>query len=162
MVLGTNYQIVDLLWSLMQEIISFSKSLSETQNALSSIYAKVEMNDDPQARELVVTHGAIDFQNVNFKYTEDSMNVFENFNCTILGGQKVGIVGPSGCGKSTFINLLLRLYDTQSGKITIDGQDISMVKQDSLHNHIGVIQQRRGEFAVEIKISFELIEVPLI
>lgn len=146
LVLGTNYQVVDLLWSLMQEIISFSKSLSETQNALSKVYARVEMQDHPQAQDIVVTHGTIQFQNVNFKYTKDSKNIFENFNCKILGGQKVGIVGHSGCGKSTFINLLLRLYDIQGGKIIIDNQDISMVTQDSLRHHIGIIQQSASIF----------------
>jgi ATP-binding cassette subfamily B protein len=146
LVLGTNYQVVDLLWALMQEIISFSKSLSDTQIALNNVYAKVEMEDNPQAKNIVVNEGIINFHNVTFKYTEDSRNVFEKLNCTILGGQKVGIVGHSGCGKSTFINLLLRLYDIQNGQITIDNQDISMVTQDSLHFHIGVIQQSPAIF----------------
>jgi ATP-binding cassette subfamily B protein len=64
-----------------------------------------------------------------------------NVGCTIEPGQKVGLVGESGAGKTTFINLLLRTYDIQDGEITIDGQNIAQVTQDSLHQNIGVIPQ---------------------
>ncbi|MCV5264458.1 ATP-binding cassette domain-containing protein, partial [Escherichia coli] len=71
------------------------------------------------------------FDNVGFNYSDEKA-VFENLNLTIKPGEKVGIVGRSGAGKSTLVNLLLRFYDVNTGKICIDGLDISQVEQESL------------------------------
>lgn len=106
------------------------------------------VTDHSNAKELSVSEGAISFKDVSFDYgeiieseVEYSLPVIRNFNLDIQPGQKVGLVGRSGAGKSTLVNLLLRLYDIQSGAIMIDGQDISKVTQESLRRQIGMVTQ---------------------
>ncbi|MGN0034868.1 MAG: ABC transporter ATP-binding protein, partial [Coriobacteriales bacterium] len=99
--------------------------------------------DDPDASELVVMRGAIDFEHLNFWYLDaDERNkVFDDFNLHIPAGQRVGLVGRSGSGKTTLTTLLLRLADIQEGRILIDGQDISHVTQVSLRRQIAFVPQ---------------------
>lgn len=89
---------------------------------------------------LRTTPPSISFQNVTFSYTPDKP-LFSNLNLNIAAGEKVGIVGLSGAGKSTLINLLLRAYDLQNGKILIAGQDIAGITLFSLHQNISLIAQ---------------------
>lgn len=77
---------------------------------------------------------------MNFNYS-DEKKVFHNLSVTVLAGQRVGLVGLSGSGKSTFVNLILRLFDPQSGQIIIDGVDIRDMTQDALHAQISLIPQ---------------------
>lgn len=88
---------------------------------------------------------SISFQNVTFSYTPDKP-LFSNLNLNIAAGEKVGIVGLSGAGKSTLINLLLRAYDLQNGKILIAGQDIAGITLFSLHQNISLIAQEPALF----------------
>ncbi|MCV5153695.1 ATP-binding cassette domain-containing protein, partial [Escherichia coli] len=81
-----------------------------------------EVKDVPNAKPLQISQGEICFDNVGFNYSDEKA-AFENLNLTIKPGEKVGIVGRSGAGKSTLVNLLLRFYDVNTGKICIDGQD---------------------------------------
>ena len=92
------------------------------------------------AKELVVSHGDIRFENVGFHYGKGK-GVIENLNLEIKPGQKVGIVGRSGAGKSTLVNLLLRFHDVETGRILIDGQNIADISQESLRANIGVVTQ---------------------
>ena len=94
----------------------------------------------PGAKELVVHQGEIEYREIGFHYGKGK-GVIENLSLTVKPGEKVGIVGRSGAGKSTLVNLLLRFYDLESGKILIDGQDIGMVTQDSLRAQIGMVTQ---------------------
>jgi ATP-binding cassette subfamily B multidrug efflux pump len=96
--------------------------------------------DRPQATDLKVPRGEIRFENVTFHYGRKS-GIIENLSLTIQPGEKVGLVGRSGAGKSTIVNLLLRFYDVEGGRIVIDGQDIAQVSQDSLRQHIGLVTQ---------------------
>ncbi|MHC5732455.1 MAG: ATP-binding cassette domain-containing protein, partial [Nostoc sp.] len=91
-----------------------------------------ELIDRDRAIAHSITHGKIEFRRVNFNYT-DEKKVFNNLSVTIQAGQRVGLVGLSGSGKSTFVNLILRLFDPQSGQIIIDGVDIRDMTQDALH-----------------------------
>lgn len=102
-----------------------------------------EIKDAPNAPELTVTKGLVQFNNVSFHYEESSSNqkIFEHFSLTVPAGGKVGLVGPSGGGKSTLTRLLLRFEDIESGEITIDGQNIAHVTQASLHSGIGYVPQ---------------------
>src|SRR5690606_20423162 len=84
--------------------------------------------------------GELDFDRIGFHYGKGK-GVIENLTLTIKPGQKVGLVGRSGAGKSTLVNLLLRFYDLEKGRILIDGQDISKVTQDSLRANIGMVTQ---------------------
>ena len=82
------------------------------------------------------------FHNVWFKYPlESSKWVLRNFNLTIKGGQKIGLIGESGCGKSTIVQLLLRFYDPQEGEITINGINIQELNISSLRSMFGLVQQ---------------------
>ena len=125
-----------ILW----EVAGIFENIGTVQDGVSTIAQPLTVTDRPGARELVVTRGEIRFENVGFNYAEESA-VLEDLNLTIRPGEKVGIVGRSGAGKSTLVNLLLRFYDVQSGRITIDGQDISEVTQESLRRHIAVVTQ---------------------
>jgi ATP-binding cassette subfamily B protein len=107
---------------------------------LRTITAVPEIQDQSNAAGLVIKKGEIIFNQVHFYY-KDAEPIFENKSIIIKSGQKVGLVGYSGSGKSTFVNLILRLYDVKSRKISIDGQDIRNVTQDSLHESIGMIPQ---------------------
>lgn len=96
--------------------------------------------DQRNASELKVNKGEIKFEQVNFAYKPEKP-LLQNFNLTIKAGDKVGLIGRSGAGKSTLVNLLLRFYETNQGVITIDGQDIRQVTQDSLRQNIGLVTQ---------------------
>lgn len=101
-----------------------------------------EVLDAPNAKKLDVTKGKIVFTNVDFAYEEAKKQiVFKDFNLTIESGQSVGLVGRSGGGKSTLSHLLLRYMDIKKGKITIDGQNIAEVTQDSLRRSIAFVPQ---------------------
>jgi ATP-binding cassette subfamily B multidrug efflux pump len=89
---------------------------------------------------MAVTSGAIRFENVRFHYGRET-GVIDDLTLAVEAGEKVGLVGPSGAGKSTLVNLLLRFYDLEGGRIAIDGQDIAVVSQDSLRAAIGMVTQ---------------------
>jgi ATP-binding cassette subfamily B protein len=107
---------------------------------LRALVVTPDIQDRRHARELVVSKGEIIFEDVQFSY-QGSDPLFQNKSVKIESGQKVGLVGYSGSGKSTFVNLILRLFDVTSGQITVDGQDIRHVTQDSLRANIGMIPQ---------------------
>lgn len=96
--------------------------------------------DKPRALPLNVPQGAIKFEHIDFCY-EAGKPLLNGFNLTIRPGEKVGLIGRSGAGKSTIVNLLLRFYEPQSGTVSIDGQDISGVTQESLRAQIGLVTQ---------------------
>jgi ATP-binding cassette subfamily B multidrug efflux pump len=96
--------------------------------------------DTPDAKPLQVTRGEVRFDNVRFGYGKPQP-VIADFHLVVRPGEKVGLIGRSGAGKSTLVNLLLRFYDVEGGRIVIDGQDISRVTQDSLRANIGMVTQ---------------------
>ena len=96
--------------------------------------------DKPNALPLKVTRGEIKFDHVDFSY-EAGKPLLNGFNLTIRPGEKVGLIGRSGAGKSTIVNLLLRFYEPQSGTISIDGQNVDSVTQESLRAQIGLVTQ---------------------
>ena len=99
-----------------------------------------DLIDLPHAKPLKISLGEIAFGNVNFEYSAGN-KLFKNKTVCLHGGKKVGLVGFSGSGKSTFVNLILRLFDIQSGVITIDNQKINEVTQASLRENIALIPQ---------------------
>jgi ATP-binding cassette subfamily B multidrug efflux pump len=98
------------------------------------------VTDRQDAKPLVVDRGEVRFEAVAFHYGKGS-GVIEGLDLRVRPGEKIGLVGPSGAGKSTLVNLLLRLYDLEGGRILIDGQDIAQVTQESLRAQIGMVTQ---------------------
>lgn len=116
------------------------RDLGTLQDTIATVAVPISVVDKPQASSLAGVKGAIQFENVRFTYGKDS-GAIENLALSIEPGEKVGIVGRSGAGKTTMLNLLLRLYDPEQGRILIDGHDIKHVTQDSLRRAIGVVTQ---------------------
>lgn len=124
------------------EVTSIFENIGTVQEGMQSIAVPHSGVDRAGAKPLVVTRGEIRFENLSFAYGRgDSAPVVRNLNLTIRAGERVGLVGRSGAGKSTLVNLLLRLHDTEAGRITIDGQDIAHVTQESLRAAVGMVTQ---------------------
>jgi len=100
-----------------------------------------DIKDSKNAKKMEHVKGAISFDHVSFEYPDDHVPVLEDINITVRPGERIALVGPSGGGKTTMCNLLPRFYDTTSGSIAIDGQDIKNVTLQSLRSNIGVVQQ---------------------
>ena len=128
------------LWYLAGQFVVFAEELGKCKQALTIISAPHEIADQALAKPLIVTDGRIEFDDVTFHYDEGA-HLFKNKNIVVASGQKIGLVGLSGSGKSTFANLILRLFDVESGRILIDGQNIKEVTQDSLRENIAMIPQ---------------------
>jgi len=117
------------------------QSLLDMETLFNLQKVNVAVKEAPDARPLLLNRGGeIKFENVSFAYRADRP-ILQDLNLTIPAGKKVAIVGPSGCGKSTILRLLFRFYDVQSGRITVDGQDIRGVTLQSLRKSIGVVPQ---------------------
>lgn len=129
-----------LTWWAGYELPRLFQELGVCKQALVLLNTPHQIVDAPDAKPININKGEIVFENVTFRY-ERNNNIFQNQNIRILPGQKVGLVGFSGSGKSTFVNLILRYFDINEGRILIDGQDISKVTQDSLHEQIAFIPQ---------------------
>lgn len=127
---------------IMWQTASLFEHIGTVQDGMKTLSKPHTIVDKPNAHELTVKHGDIVFDNVSFNYGKNQeIKLLDNFNLTIKAGEKVGLVGRSGAGKSTLVNLLLRFYDVNDGKITIDGQNIADVSQESLRQHIGMVTQ---------------------
>lgn len=130
---------------IMWEMSNLFENLGTVQDGINTLSIPQMVLDKENAKELKVKSGDIDFKDVDFSYLGAdkavAQTVFNQLNFSIAAGEKVAIVGRSGAGKSTLINLLLRFFDLQGGVISINGQDISQVKQESLRANIAVVTQ---------------------
>ena len=148
---------------IMWQTASLFESIGTVQDGMRTLSAPQTIVDVPNAQELKVTDGHIVFDHVDFSYesenvtdiegerideikpssalTKSEVKLLDNFYLDIKPGEKIGLVGRSGAGKSTLVNLLLRFFDVDSGKICIDGQAIDEVTQDSLRAQIGMVTQ---------------------
>ena len=125
---------------IIRTVTSLFESVGTVQNGMNTISRPYAIVDPPDARPLAVTRGEIRFEDVSFHYGRPS-GLIDHLTLTVAPGEKVGVVGRSGAGKSTLVNLLLRFYDLQGGRILIDGQDIAHVTQESLRAAVGVVTQ---------------------
>ncbi|MHA1554267.1 MAG: ABC transporter ATP-binding protein, partial [Alphaproteobacteria bacterium] len=125
---------------IMWEVAHLFEQIGTVQDGVGTIAQPVTITDHPQATELSVPRGEIRFEHAMFHYGRQT-EVIRDFSLAIRPGEKIGLVGRSGAGKSTLVNLLLRFYDLEGGRITIDGQDIATVTQTSLRRQIGMVTQ---------------------
>lgn len=125
---------------IMWAFTTFFRELGVVGEGLETLAAPVKLLDAPNAKPLQITNATVEFNNLTHHYGRETGGL-DNLSLRVEAGQKVGLVGRSGAGKSTLFKLLLRFYDTESGQILIDGQDISHVTQDSLRHEIGMVQQ---------------------
>jgi ATP-binding cassette subfamily B multidrug efflux pump len=137
---GLAIRIVNMSGWIMWVVNGIFENIGMVQDGLESISQPVGVTDRAAAPKLQVDRGRVTFENLDFHYGKGN-GVIQGLNLDIKPGEKIGLIGPSGAGKSTLVNLLLRLYDVQGGKILIDGQDIAHVTQESLRSHIGMITQ---------------------
>ncbi len=125
---------------IMWEMASLFENIGTVTDGMNTLSRPHAIVDAPDATELRVPHGEVRFEDVGFAYG-GKRQVIEHFSLTIRPGEKIGLVGRSGAGKSTLVNLLLRFYDVESGRLLIDGQDVSRVTQNSLRAHVGMVTQ---------------------
>lgn len=120
--------------------------VAEFQNAVASANRVFQLldteneSDDSALEPLAVQDGTVGFSHVDFAYSKKKP-LIRDFNLDVKSGQTIAIVGPTGCGKTTMINLLMRFYDVNAGKITVDGKDIRSVTRDSLRGAFGMVLQ---------------------
>jgi ATP-binding cassette subfamily B protein len=139
-IFNVSFSIMIQMWYLCHAIADFSREMGIARQAVAILSAPIEVKDVDNAKNLVVSEGCIQFENVTFDYNKGK-KIFENKSITIPAQERVGLVGYSGSGKTTFINLILRFFNVKSGRILIDGQDISQVSQHSLRAAISMIPQ---------------------
>ncbi len=137
---GLVIRLVNMSGWIMWVVNGIFENIGTVQDGLKTIAQPLSVQDAPQAKQLKVTRGNIRFEDVRFDYG-GGRQVINGFNLDIKPGEKIGLIGPSGAGKSTLVNLLLRLYDLNAGRIVIDDQDIATVTQESLRSQIGMITQ---------------------
>ena len=124
----------------MWEMAALFEYVGTVQDGIATLARPSALTDHPDAKPLHVTRGEIRFEHVTFGYGL-ARPVIDDMSMVIRPGEKIGLVGRSGAGKSTVVNLLLRFYDTERGRILIDGQDIALCTQDSLRAQIGMVTQ---------------------
>jgi ATP-binding cassette subfamily B protein len=121
-------------------LVDMTQHIARLSEAVATLLVPHELLDHPQAEPLIRRGASVKFENVGFRYA-DGQQILKSFNLSFMPGERVGLVGRSGGGKSTLFALLQRFYDVQSGRILVDGQDISLVTQESLREAIGVVPQ---------------------
>jgi ATP-binding cassette subfamily B multidrug efflux pump len=151
MALPLSWQIVNVSGWVAWQVTAIFENIGVVQEGMMTIAQPILLTDRPRAPELVVTRGEIALEDVRFHYgrviaaSEPGWTapraVLDGLSLRIRPGEKIGLIGRSGAGKSTIVNLLLRFFDLESGRILIDGQDIAAVSQESLRAQISVVTQ---------------------
>jgi ATP-binding cassette subfamily B multidrug efflux pump len=151
MALPLAWQIVNIAGWVAWQITSIFENIGVIQEGMMTIARPIALTDRADAPALVVTRGEIRFEGATFGYGRETSTgedgrvrpfaVIEDLTLTVKPGEKIGLIGRSGAGKSTLVNLLLRFFDLEGGRILIDGQDISGVTQESLRAQISMVTQ---------------------
>lgn len=126
-------------------LMSIYASVGEAEDGMRTLTSPYTLADEPGAVTVDRVRGEIVFDDVSFAYGRETGGI-DHISLTIRPGEKVGIVGASGAGKSTLVALLLRLYDTEAGMVTIDGLDVRMITQESLRRQIAMVTQETAMF----------------
>ncbi len=135
---------ISRFWAPVNTIASFYNSVLTAVSYLERIFETIDepvlVRDELDAADMPCIKGDVEFEDVTFSY-EDGVTILKNINFNIKRGQSIAIVGPTGAGKTTIVNLLSRFYNIDSGRILVDGIDISKVKLNSLRRQMGVMMQ---------------------
>jgi ATP-binding cassette subfamily B protein len=126
-------------------LMAIYSNIGEIEDGMNTLTPRTRLEDGQDVRDLVVVKGQIDIDGLGFAYGRRTGGI-EDITLTIRPGEKLGIVGASGAGKSTLVALLLRLYDAEKGRISIDGFDLRDVTQESLRRNIGMVTQETAMF----------------
>ncbi len=140
MVLPLAWQVANMSGWVAFNIAGIFENVGTVQEGMKTIAVPRTMRDHIEAAPLNIVKGGVRFEDVSFGYGT-SKGVLQNISLDITPGERIGLVGPSGAGKSTMVNLLLRFFDVESGRILIDGQDISQVTQETLRANIAMVTQ---------------------
>ena len=140
MALPLTWHIASIAGWVAQNVTTIFENIGVVQEGMRSIAVPRQMPDRADAVPLRIDRGQVRFEDVRFGYGT-ARGVLHGIDLTIEPGERVGLVGPSGAGKSTLVNLLLRFYDLEGGRILIDGQNIAAVTQESLRAHISMVTQ---------------------
>jgi ATP-binding cassette subfamily B multidrug efflux pump len=140
MALPLAWQIVSVAGWVAYQITSIFENIGVVQEGMMTIARPIALTDRADAATLTVTRGEIRFEDVRFGYGRET-GVIEDLTLTVRPGEKIGLIGRSGAGKSTLVNLLLRFFDLEGGRILIDSQDIAAVTQESLRAQISMVTQ---------------------
>jgi ATP-binding cassette subfamily B multidrug efflux pump len=140
MALPLAWQIVNIAGWVAWQVTDIFENIGVVQEGMSAIAKPLGLPDRPDAKPLAVTRGEVKFDNIRFGYGRES-GLIDGLSLTVKPGEKIGLVGRSGAGKSTLVNLLLRFFELEDGRILIDGQDIARVTQESLRTQISVVTQ---------------------
>jgi ATP-binding cassette subfamily B protein len=128
------------VWGFSRYLKSFYENMADANEMTEILLEPYDVKDIKGAKDLAVSKAEVEFQNITYAYNQKN-SIFKDFSVKIEPAEKVAVIGPSGGGKSTFVKLLLRFYDLKSGKILIDGQNISQVTQKSLRENIALVPQ---------------------
>ncbi len=140
MALPLSWQILSVAGWVAYQVTSIFENIGVVQEGMMTIARPITLTDRADATTLTVSRGEISFEDVRFGYGRET-GVLDGFSLRVHPGEKIGLVGRSGAGKSTVVNLLLRFFDLEGGRILIDGQDIAHVTQESLRGQISVVTQ---------------------
>ena len=140
MALPMTIQIISASGWVAWQITDIFENIGVVQEGMLTIARPHTLVDRPDARTLKVSRGEIRFENIRFGYGRET-GLIDGLTLDVRPGEKTGLVGRSGAGKSTLVNLLLRFFDLEGGRILIDGQDIAGVSQESLRAHISMVTQ---------------------
>ncbi|MCW5683245.1 MAG: ABC transporter ATP-binding protein [Pseudolabrys sp.] len=140
MALPLSWQIISIAGWVAMRVTEIFENIGVVQEGMVSIARPIALADKPGAADLVVNDGRIRFDDIRFGYGREN-GLIDGLTLDIAPGEKVGLVGRSGAGKSTLVNLLLRFFELEDGRILIDHQDIASVTQESLRSQISVVTQ---------------------
>lgn len=154
------YGYLDRLYGPLRRLVNSSTELTQASASLERVMEllseKPEVQDLPGALTMKKVRGEINFDNVSFRYGDEGEWILRGIDLSIPQGHTVALVGMSGGGKSSLVSLLARFYDTGQGQITIDGQDIRGVTQQSLRAQIGMVLQDNILFSGSVRENIQL------
>jgi ATP-binding cassette subfamily B multidrug efflux pump len=140
MALPLSWQIISIAGWVAMRVTEIFENIGVVQEGMMTISRPIALTDKAGATDLKVTRGEIEFKDIRFGYGREN-GLIDGLSLTIRPGERIGLIGRSGAGKSTLVNLMLRFFDLEDGRILIDGQDIALATQESLRTQISVVTQ---------------------